>query len=73
MLLVRKNRHFYPDQEKCNSVDIGVDLNRNYGYKFAYDNEGSTGEEDVCASDYRGPSPFSEPETIAMRDFVTSW
>lgn len=40
---------------------------------FAYDNKGSHGEEDVCADDYRGPSPFSEPETVAMRDFVEFW
>lgn len=40
---------------------------------FAHDNEGSTGEEDPCADDYRGPEPFSEPETRAIRDFVNKW
>ena len=71
--LVRKNRHYYPTQAACDETSIGVDLNRNYGYMFAYDNKGSHGEENVCADDYRGPSPFSEPETIAMRDFVAFW
>lgn len=26
----------------------GVDLNRNYGYKFAYNNIGSSGSEKIC-------------------------
>jgi len=46
----------------------GVDLNRNYGYRWGYDNIGSspyTGSET-----YRGPAPFSEPETQAIRDFA---
>jgi hypothetical protein len=45
----------------------GVDCNRNYGYKWGYDNNGSspTPSSDV----YRGPSPFSEPETQQVRDF----
>lgn len=46
----------------------GVDLNRNYAWAFAKDNEGSSG--DPCAEDYRGPHPFSEPETRAVRDFL---
>ena len=40
---------------------------------FAYDSKGSSGEENVCASDYRGPFAFSEPETAAMRDFISNW
>lgn len=47
---------------------LGVDLNRNYDYKFAMNDVGSSG--DPCAEDYRGPHAFSEPETSAMRDFV---
>jgi carboxypeptidase T len=42
----------------------GVDLNRNYGYQWGYDEEGSSG---FPGSDtYRGPFPFSEPETQAI-------
>ncbi len=42
----------------------GVDLNRNYGLAWGHDNEGSSG---FHGSDtYRGPSPFSEPETRAI-------
>jgi carboxypeptidase T len=48
----------------------GVDLNRNYGYEWGYDNTGSS----ILPSDatYRGPSAFSEPETSAIREFCVS-
>ena len=46
---------------------FGVDLNRNYGYMWGYDNVGSSG---TTSNDlYRGTAPFSEPETQAVRDF----
>ncbi|MBD3178937.1 MAG: hypothetical protein GF417_04685, partial [Candidatus Latescibacteria bacterium] len=45
----------------------GVDLNRNYSYKWGYDNSGSSPS--TSSDVYRGPSPFSEPETQAVRDF----
>jgi carboxypeptidase T len=47
---------------------FGVDLNRNYDFKWGLDDEGSSPISD--AIDYRGPSPFSEPETQAIRDLV---
>lgn len=45
--------------------NFGVDLNRNYGYEWGYDNQGSspTASSDV----YRGPSAFSEKETKAIK------
>jgi hypothetical protein len=46
----------------------GVDLNRNYGYKWGYDGSGSSGS--PGQETYRGPSRFSEPETQVIRDFV---
>ena len=49
---------------------FGVDLNRNYGYEWGYDDQGSSpnpGDET-----YRGPSPFSEAETQDVRDFCDS-
>lgn len=45
---------------------LGVDLNRNYGYLWGYDNEGSSPF--PSSNIYRGPSAFSEPETQAIRD-----
>ena len=45
----------------------GVDLNRNYGYAWGYDDIGSSPSTSSVV--YRGPAPFSEPETQAVRDF----
>ncbi|MBM3313619.1 zinc carboxypeptidase, partial [candidate division WOR-3 bacterium] len=47
---------------------IGIDLNRNYGYKWGYDNAGSSPT--PASETYRGPSRFSEPETQLARDFM---
>ncbi len=47
----------------------GVDLNRNFGYEWGYDNIGSSPT--PSSETYRGPSAFSEPESQAMRDFIT--
>ena len=35
---------------------------------FDTDNEGSS--DNPCHEDYRGPSPFSEPEAQALKKFV---
>lgn len=59
----RKNR-------RNNGSTFGVDLNRNYGYFWGYDNIGSS---PTSSSDtYRGPSGFSEPETQAIRNFCNA-
>jgi carboxypeptidase T len=50
--------------------NYGVDLNRNYGYQWGYDDIGSS--PDSNSDTYRGSGPFSEPETQAIRDFVTA-
>lgn len=56
----RKNRTLNSD------ATIGVDLNRNYSYKW-----GGAGSSGTPSSDtYRGPTPFSEPETTALKNFV---
>jgi carboxypeptidase T len=56
----RKNRRLNADGS------YGVDVNRNYGYAWGFDDAGSSPEP---ASDvYRGPAAFSEPETRAVRD-----
>jgi len=59
----RKNR-------RNNGSSYGVDLNRNFGYMWGYDNVGST----PTPSDetYRGPSAFSEPETQAIKSLCES-
>jgi hypothetical protein len=60
----RKNRRDNGDGS------YGVDLNRNFAYKWAYDNSGSSPDPSNNYS-YRGPSPFSEPESQAIRNFFT--
>lgn len=44
----------------------GVDLNRNYGYKWGTGGSSTDGSSDV----YMGPAPFSEPETQAIKKYV---
>lgn len=63
--LWRKNR-----RPNGNGV-FGVDLNRNYGYQWGLDNSGSS--PDSTSEVYRGPAPFSEPETRMIRDFCTQY
>jgi hypothetical protein len=46
---------------------FGVDLNRNYGYNWGYDDIGSSPI--PSSPTYRGTSAFSELETQAVRDF----
>ncbi len=47
---------------------LGVDLNRNYGYHWGEGGASTDPGSDI----YRGPAPFSEPETRAVRDFINS-
>ena len=46
----------------------GVDLNRNYGFTWGYDDLGSSPS--PSSDSYRGTGAFSEPETQAIRDLV---
>ncbi|MEU9183309.1 M14 family zinc carboxypeptidase [Streptomyces sp. NPDC048484] len=49
------------------TVADGVDLNRNFAYKWGYDDEGSSPY--PTNQTYRGASPGSEPETKALDTF----
>ena len=60
--LWRKNRRNNGDGT------FGVDLNRNYGYNWGLDNTGSSPV--TSSNTYRGPAPFSEPETQAVKWFA---
>jgi len=53
--------------QKCRPEDSGVDLNRNYGVSW-----GINIPLDPCDECFNGRGPFSEPETRAVRDFMTS-
>jgi hypothetical protein len=59
----RKNR-------RNNGGSYGVDLNRNYGFNWGYNNIGSSGS--PGSETYRGTAPFSEPETEAVRQFCNT-
>lgn len=72
------NRQSYPDgggmwrKNRRNNGDgsFGVDLNRNYGYMWGYDNVGSSPS--PSSPTYRGTGPFSEPETQVIRALCDS-
>ncbi|XP_051158291.1 carboxypeptidase B-like [Leptopilina boulardi] len=59
--LWRKNRN---NPEK-GGVCIGVDLNRNYGYRWG----GLGTSKQPCREIFAGTGPFSEPETNAIKNF----
>lgn len=58
----RKNRRNNGDGS------FGVDLNRNFGYQWGYDNSGSSPT--PSSETYRGPFAFSEPEAQVVRDLA---
>jgi len=59
---VRKNYRKNKQGILCDEIDeVGVDLNRNYDFAYAYDDEGSSSN--PCDEDFRGQEPFSEPAT----------
>lgn len=60
----RKNR-----QPNAGTTAVGTDINRNYDYRWGCCG-GSSGTK--SADTYRGPAPFSAPETRAIRDFINS-
>ena len=65
----RKNMRDNNESGEFEPSEDGVDLNRNYGYKWGYDNTGSS---PFPGSDtYRGPFAFSEPETQAVAWFCS--
>ena len=55
---------------ECSDGKYGVDLSRNFGYQWGYDDTGSS--PDPCHSNYRGSSAFSEPETRGLRNLAFS-
>ncbi|MDQ3015924.1 MAG: immune inhibitor A [Bacteroidota bacterium] len=66
----RKNLRDNDGDGKFDPKYDGVDLNRNYGYEWGHDDEGSSGFEG--SDTYRGPSAFSEPETKAIQFFCNT-
>lgn len=48
----------------------GIDLNRNFGFTWGYDDNGSSSN--PASEVYRGSGPFSEPETVNLKNFIDS-
>jgi carboxypeptidase T len=65
----RKNTHPEPNTP-CYAMDYGVDLNRNFSFKWGEAYSGSSGN--ACADTYRGQNAASESETKAIQNFVAS-
>ena len=70
----RKNCRFLDDSEggSCVQPDVGlaaagVDPNRNYGGLWG----GPGASSDPTAADYRGPGPFSEPESRNIQHYLS--
>lgn len=69
------NKSQYPNgggmwrKNRTNNGDgtFGIDLNRNYGFMWGYDDTGSSPDTDSDV--YRGTAAFSEIETQLLRDF----
>src|SRR5439155_3958992 len=66
----RKNTRDNDGNGMFDADSDGVDINRNYGYQWGLNDEGSS--PDVTADNYRGPGPFSEPETQVERAIVNA-
>ncbi|GBP50617.1 Carboxypeptidase B [Eumeta japonica] len=63
--LWRKNRRTPPVTGR---VCSGIDLNRNFGYKWG----GKGSSNNPCSEIYGGRRAFSEPESKALADFITN-
>lgn len=64
------NRLWRKNRRNNGNGTFGVDLNRNWGYQWGFDNSGSSSS--TSSETYRGTGPFSEPETQVLRDFINS-
>ncbi|CAH0764368.1 unnamed protein product [Diatraea saccharalis] len=66
----KANRLWRKTRSKTSTNCLGVDGNRNYGYKWAV----SGVSKDPCNKEtYAGPKPFSEPETRMVRNVMMQY
>ncbi|HET9164556.1 MAG TPA: M14 family zinc carboxypeptidase [Candidatus Angelobacter sp.] len=63
------NRYWRKNRRNNGDGTFGVDLNRNYSYQWGL-GSGAGGSHNTFDDTYIGPSSFSEPETVALRDFI---
>ncbi|XP_052743548.1 carboxypeptidase B-like [Bicyclus anynana] len=62
------DRMWRKSRARIGSSVYGVDLNRNFGYRW-FSRDDCPGD-DPCHLNYRGTQPFSEPETTAVKDLI---
>lgn len=62
----RKYKSWRKNRFKNRGGSYGVDLNRNYSFGWGTGGSSRSETSDV----YMGPTPFSEPETVAVKEFV---
>jgi hypothetical protein len=63
----RKTLRDNNDNGTVDFPDDGVDINRNWDWNWhEYDND------DPSSQKYKGPYPWSEPETVAAREFIAT-
>ncbi len=67
---IQSYRYWRKNRRDNGDGSFGIDINRNYGYQWGADNDGSSPYPD--SEIYRGSAAFSEPETRAVRDFFLS-
>lgn len=68
--LFRKNKRDNDGNGNFDPSVDGVDLNRNYGYEWGFNDIGSS--PNPASQVYRGPEAFSEPETQAIAAFCNA-
>ena len=67
-LIKRKNGRI--TSADCARAEQGVDINRNFQIFQTDKSLLDTDDADPCSCSFRGPEPFSEPESRTMRDFI---
>lgn len=69
-----ENRNWRKTRSYQSPLCTGVDPNRNWGYNWMVPDEyGVTGSStSPCSDVFAGTHPFSEPETAAVNQFLTS-
>ena len=68
--IINKRKNMNPTNlAKCGEENGGVDLNRNFGVDWTSQNIQNMTE--LCGEYWPGNQAFSEPETVAVREFVS--
>ncbi|KAI2490339.1 metallocarboxypeptidase [Fragilaria crotonensis] len=64
-----RRKNLNPGSGKCGKTSQGVDLNRNFPFRWGLSSGSSS---DECSNTYRGPAASSEPEVKAIIGYVAS-